>query len=72
MRELAKECNVSTFKIIDFFATKKAYLDYAVQSIDIPYIEKVFKLVDSGLTNIEIFNILLDDFLLEPNKALFY
>lgn len=72
MRDLAKECNVSTFKIIDFFSTKKAYLDYAAQSIDIPYIEKAFKLVDSGLTNIEIFNIFLDDFLLEPDKALFY
>jgi hypothetical protein len=72
MRELAKECNVSTFKIIDFFATKKAYLDYAVQSIDVLYMEKAFKLVDSGLSNIEIFNVLLDDFLLEPDKALFY
>ncbi len=52
MRVLAKECNVSTFKIIDFFATKKAYLDYAVQSIDVPYMEKAFKLVDSALSNI--------------------
>jgi AcrR family transcriptional regulator len=72
MRDVAKACDISTFKVIDFFSTKKGYLDAAAQSIDVPYMERTVSLVGSGLSQIEIFNRLLDSFLSEPNKALFY
>lgn len=72
MRDLANACNLSTFKIINFYSTKKAYLDAAAQSIDIPYMERTVNLVNSGRTRIEIFNELLDSFLEEPDKALYY
>jgi AcrR family transcriptional regulator len=72
MRDLADECNMSTFKIIDYFATKKSYLDAAAQSIDVPYMEEAVRLVNEGLDEIEVFNVLLDEFLKEPDKALYY
>lgn len=70
--KVAQKCGISHFTCFEHFGTKKGMLDAAASYFDRKYMAVMKKLLDAGLSQQELFNAMLDNFLEDKDGAIFY
>ena len=71
-RSVASLCNISTGTIFNYFPSMKDLIDAAAQSFDRLHMDETVKMAQQDLSIEEIWDLMIDNFLSDPNGTLYY
>lgn len=70
--KVAAKCDISSFTVFEHFKTKRGFLDAAAQAFDRKNMAFTAKMLSEGKDFIEVWDIMQDFFLSDPDGTLFY
>ena len=70
--KVAKLCGISHFTCFEHFGTRQGMLDAAALKIENQFLYQLNELIQTENNILNVWNIILDEFIAKPNKPLYY
>ncbi len=71
-QKIAAICDISTYTVFDHFKTKRNFIESAAQYFEDKYLSQLTDLINDKKSVYEIWDITMDEFMKNPDEALYY